>query len=48
MRQLAQVRDELVPWLDAQRRTTDLLELVDLAEEAEDADVMEEAERDAA
>jgi peptide chain release factor 2 len=46
MRQLAAARDELNPWLDAQRRVDELRELVELA--AEDADEGEAVLADAA
>jgi peptide chain release factor 2 len=46
MRDLSSLRDELVPWLDADRRSTELLELVELAELEDDAEVLADAERD--
>jgi peptide chain release factor 2 len=47
MRDLSSARDEINPWLEAERRTTDLLELVELAEAEGDAGVLEEAGTDA-
>ncbi|HYY89114.1 MAG TPA: peptide chain release factor 2 [Chloroflexota bacterium] len=48
MRQLAAARDELSPWLDAQRRVRELIDLVELAADDPDADaVLADAERDA-
>lgn len=47
MRDLSTVRDELCPWLEAQRRTVDLLELVELAALEDDAAVVADAARDA-
>jgi peptide chain release factor 2 len=47
MRQLSSARDELLPWLDAQRRARELLELVELAAAEEDAAaVLADTERD--
>jgi peptide chain release factor 2 len=48
MRELASLREELTPWLDAQRRSADLLELVELAADEGDEGVLADAERDAA
>ncbi len=47
MRELASLRDELAPWLDAQTQAADLLDLVELAALEDNADVLDEAGRDA-
>jgi len=47
MRELASLRDELTPWLDAQTQAADLLDLVELAALEDNADVLDEAGRDA-
>jgi peptide chain release factor 2 len=47
MRELANLRDELQPWLDVQRRVSDSLELVELAALEDDATVLDEAATDA-
>src|SRR5436309_6772739 len=48
MRHLSSARDELMPWLDAQRRVQELLELVELAAAEDDAEaVLADAEREA-
>lgn len=44
MRELAQTRAELQSWDDAQRKTSELLELVELAVEEGDTDVLADAE----
>src|SRR5258707_11028501 len=48
MRELSAVREELDPWLAVERRTRDMLELVELAALEEDQGVLDEAERDMA
>ena len=47
MRDMARVRDELAPWLEAQRRVADLLEMLELADEEGDAAVLEDVEQEA-
>jgi len=47
MRELASLRDELTPWLDAQTQAADLLDLVELAALEDNVDVLDEAGRDA-
>jgi peptide chain release factor 2 len=46
MRELAALRDELTPLLDAQQRAADLLDLVELAALEDDTGVLADAERD--
>src|SRR5690242_11504098 len=47
MRELANLRDELLPWLGVERRTRDALELVELAALEDDQTIIGEAEREA-
>jgi peptide chain release factor 2 len=47
MRSLSSAREELEPWLDAQRRVDELLDLVELAALEEDQAVLADASRDA-
>jgi peptide chain release factor 2 len=47
MRELSQLRDDLLPWLESQARVADLLDLVELAAVEDDADVLADAGRDA-
>jgi peptide chain release factor 2 len=48
MRELSNLREELEPWLDVERRARDTLELVELAALEDDQTVLHDAERDAA
>jgi peptide chain release factor 2 len=48
MRELSGLREELDPWLSAERRVTDTLELVELAALEDDQAIIAEAERDTA
>jgi peptide chain release factor 2 len=47
MRKLSALREELRPWLEAQRRVAELLDLVELAAVEQDREVLADAERDA-
>jgi peptide chain release factor 2 len=47
MRTLSALREELRPWLEAQRRVAELLDLVELAAVEQDREVLADVERDA-
>src|SRR5438445_1406915 len=47
MRELSLLREELDPWISVERRTRDMLELVELAALEDDQTILQEAEREA-
>ena len=47
MRQISRLRDAVVPWRDMESRSSDLLELTELAIDEDDASLEEQLEADA-